>query len=248
MGTKSRYWPRSQSGTLEYYDSATKERVARMSPVVFYDDFITSPTAIPAGGAAESGCRWVDKIVSSNATVAGVADTANGIVQCAMASNSEAEGAFLYMDDNRQFLLTAGLIIEMRVKISVLPTSGGEAVWGLAGDYSAAPDNITYSAWFTADGGGEVYCEIDDGTTDSSATSGVTATAAQTKIYKIDFTDMASVKYYIDGVRVATGTTYAYTATGANATLQPFMGCDKASGAGLGTIQIDYVKIWSNRS
>ncbi|NIO43781.1 MAG: hypothetical protein GTO41_28665, partial [Burkholderiales bacterium] len=109
-------------------------------------------------------------------------------------------------------------------------------------------DAITYSAFFTADGSGAIICEVDDNATDSSAASGVTATAAQTKIYRIDFTDVTDVRFYIDGAHVATGTTFPYAATGANAILQPLVGCYKASGAGVGTVQCDYQKIWSQRS
>jgi len=121
-------------------------------------------------------------------------------------------------------------------------------VWGLVADYSAAPDDITYSVFFTADGSGEIFCESDDTATDQSATSGVTVTNTQWKVYRIDCRDVTSIKFYINGSRVASSTTFPFAGTGANATLQPYFGCYKASGAGLGTIQIDCVRIWQNRS
>jgi hypothetical protein len=247
MTTKARW----RNNMLEFYDSSTQERTAPVgAPVVFYDDFLGAGKAvIPVGGSAESGMAWAQKIVgAAPPTVAGVADAANGVVACTLTADVQAQTAALYMDDQRQFSLEQGLVFECRVKISVLPTLVAECVWGLAGDYNAVPDTVTYSAFFTADGTGEIFCEMDDNATDRSTTSGVTATAAQWKIYRIDATTVGDVLYYIDGVHVATGTTFAYAATGANAILQPFFSCYKASGAGLGTLQIDYVRIWQQRS
>jgi hypothetical protein len=231
------------------FDNEEYEHVLPFNPVCFYDDFLGAWTAVPdVAVALESGCEWAKKIVgAAPPTVALVADTAGGIAQCAMDATSEAQSAFIYMADDRRFIVTQGAVFEARVKVSVLPTLVGEAVWGLAADYDV-PDNITYSAWFTADGSGEIFCETDDTGTDQSATSGVTVLATDWKVYRIDFRDVTDVKFYINGSRVASGTTFPYAGTAANATLQPFLGCYKASGAGLGTIQVDYVRIWLNRS
>jgi hypothetical protein len=108
---------------------------------------------------------------------------------------------------------------------------------------------MAYSAWFTVDGSGEVFCETDDNATDRSVTSGVTVINTVGHYYKIDMSDVTSIKFYIDGVRVAAGTTFPFVAVGANALVQPFLGCYKvATSAGLGTIAIDYVKLWQKRS
>jgi len=233
------------------FDTEEYEHILPLNPVLFYDDFLGAYTAIPAAGALESGCVWADKIVTTLGapTVALVADAANGIAQCTLdVGQAEAESAFLYWADDRRIIITQGAVFEARVKVSVLPTLDAEAVWGLAGDYGV-PDNITYSAWFTADGSGEIFCETDDNTAgEQSVTSGVTVTNTQWKVYRIDFRDVTSIKFYINGSRVAASTTFAYTATGANATLQPFLGLYKAALAGDGAIQIDYVRIWQNRS
>lgn len=245
MSTKAEW----RGGILQYYDSATQERVQPLAPILFEDDFLGADAVIPAAASAESGCKWVKKIVgAAPPTVAIVADGANGIAQCALTSASQKQSADLLMDDQRQFSVEQGLVVEMRVRLSVLPTLVAELNFGLIGDWADGYDAITYSAFFTADGSGAITCEADDNATNSSVASGVTATAAQTKIYRIDFTDVTDVRYYIDGAHVASGTTIPYAATGANAVLQPFVGGYKASGAGLGTIQCDYVRIWGNRS
>lgn len=245
MSTRSKF----KNGILSFFDGTTHENVAPLAPVVFYDDFIGADTIIPAGGSEESGSKWSKKIVGAGPpTVAGVADAANGVAQCALTSASQKQDAGLYMGDQRQFSVTQGLVFETRVKLSVLPTLVAEAVIGLVGDWTDGLDAITYSAFFTADGDGAIVCEADDNATDSSVAAGVTATNAQWKIYRIDFSDVTNVKFYIDGNRVGGGTTIPYAATGANAILQPYIGLHKASGTGLGTIQCDYVRIWQNRS
>lgn len=236
-------------GNIRYYDRATYENRLVISDCSFYDDFLGANTAIPAAASSESGMPWVKKIVgAAPPTVAKMADAAGGWAQCALTSANQKQNADLLMDDQREWDLTKGFNFEARVKLSVLPTDVAEIVWGVFGDWADGPDAVTYSCFFTADGSGEVFCEMDDNATDRSATSGVTATALQTKIYRIDASDVSSVKFYIDGVQVATGTTFAYAATGANAILQPVFSCYKATGAGVGTIEVDYVRLWQARA
>jgi len=246
MSTKAEW----KSNKLGFFESTTHERVMRLAPVQFYEEFLGAYTTIPAGGAAESGCLWAHKQVLTGGTpvTAIKGDEVNGVCQCALDATSEEQEAIVYMDDNRQFSIEQGLIFETRVKIAVLPTLTAEAVFGLCGDYAKGPDNVTYSLFFTADGSGEVFCEADDNASDQSATSGVTATAAQTKIYRIDARDVTDIRFYIDGAHVASSTTFVYAATGANAILQPYFGLYKASGAGLGTIEVDYIRIWQDRA
>ncbi len=209
------------------------------------------PVSCVVTAIGQPGYPWAKKIVgAAPPTVAMVADTAGGVVQCALTADSQKQDAALFMDDDRRFLITQGVVFEARVKVSTLPTDVAEAVWGLVGDWADGPDNITYSIFFTADGSGLIYCEKDDGTggSDQSVTSGVTVTNTDWKVYRIDCRDVASIKFYINGVRVASSTTFPYIATGANATLQPYLGLYKATGTGTGTIQIDQVRIWGNRS
>lgn len=246
MSTKSEW----RNRILQFFENTTHERVGVMAPLVLYDDFLgAGNVVIPAAGAAESGMPWASKIVgAAPPTVAGVADAANGQISCALTADDQKQDAGLYMNDQRGLSLEQGLVFEARVRLSVLPTDVAEIVFGLIGDWADGPDAITYSAFFTADGSGEIFCEVDDNATDQSATSGVTATAAQWKIFRIEFFDVTDIRFYIDGVWVATGTTFAYAATGANAVLQPYFGPYKATGTGVGTLLVDYIRCWQMRS
>jgi hypothetical protein len=243
MATKSKWEDRR----AVIFDNEEYEHIHPLNPIYFYDDFLGAYTALPAGATPESGCTWATKIVGAG-TVALVADGATGIAQCALTNANQKQDAGLYWADDRRFLITQGVVFEARVKVSVLPTDVAEAVWGLIGDWADGPDNITYSVFFTADGSGEIFCEKDDDNTNQSATSGVTVLTTDWKVYRIDCRDVTSIKFYINGARVASGTTFPYVATGANATLQPYFGPYKATGTGVGTIQVDYVRIWGNRS
>jgi hypothetical protein len=73
--------------------------------------------------------------------------------------------------------------------------------------------------------------------------TGVTATAAAYNIYRIDFTTITDVKFYIDGVAVGSGTTFDMS-TGTGVMVQPYLMCYKSGGAGLGTLYVDYVRMW----
>lgn len=245
--TKCKYnW--YDTGRQAFYDSSTFETLLAQYPIHFYDDFLGADIVIPATGSDESGCKWTKKIVQTagSPTVAGVADTQNGLVACALDNTSEKQDAALHMDDQLTFSIAQGAIFEARIKLSVLPTLNGVASWGLWGDW--ADGGSAYRVGFEAAGSGAITCESDDNATDTPAASGVTATAAQWKIYRIDCTTQTDIRFYIDGSRVASSTTFANAASAANSKCQPHIGMYKASGAGLGTIQVDYVKIWQNRS
>jgi hypothetical protein len=233
------------TGWQMFYDGSTFETLYGSAPVVFSDEFLGAFTALPAAGSPESGCAWVVKD-TGDAVQSILADTAPGLAQLAVNATSQKQEAGLYMNDNRKFDLAAGVVWEARVKLETLPTGLAEMQWGMAGDYAEGGENITYSAMFDADGSGVVNAWTNS-TTANVAASVATVTATEWHTYRIDFTDLTSVKFYIDGEQVGGDTTFVWDATGANAVLQPYFYVYKASGNGVGTMQIDYVRIWSNR-
>jgi hypothetical protein len=245
MATRAKY----NGGVLDYYDNTTHERTARFAPVKFVDDFLGSDVVIPAAASPESGCKWVKKIVGAAPPTAGiVADGVNGLVECALTSASQKQNAEVYFNDELQFSVVQGLVFEARFALSVLPTDVAEAVIGLTSAWADGLDAATYSVFATCDGSGEIICEKDDNATDESATSGETLIASEYAIVRIDCTDVADIHFYVNGNRVAEGTTFDWAASAANSKVQPIFGVYKASGAGVGTLLVDYVKVWQNRS
>jgi len=236
------------------YDKSTAESVVPMFPIVFYDDFLGADTAIPAGGSEESGCKWATKIVA-NGTVAKEADAIGGVMALALTNADEAQGAGLYWGDQESLSLEKGLIFEARVTFSVLPTTGTEtvqAVFGLAGAYNVTPDTIDCNAWFRVESAAKtaLLWETDDNVTNDDDNDASTVLVAGTyNIYRIDATDTSAVKFYVDGVLVGTGSMAGLT--GAVGNVQPYFMVSKAkttAQTGTGTMKIDYVRIFQDRS
>jgi len=97
--------------------------------------------------------------------------------------------------------------------------------------------------FFVLDGSGAYVIYADDGATDNDAiATGITAAPGTYNILRIDCTDAADVKFYIDGVGVATSTTFDLS--DGTVTLMPNIMVTKAGGAGLCDVKIDYVRLW----
>jgi hypothetical protein len=241
--TKGKYI--GPTGNLTY--TVGSETVVAMAPVQFYDDFLGFEL-----NETESGSKgaWKTVEVSLNTAIAQLADGAGGQVALIMDVDNNDEDAVLYWGDQRAIDVSAQAVIEFRAKVSVLPTLTGQIVMGLCGDHNLDKDATLESCWFKLDGDGVVVCESDDTTNDNDdKASGVTVLATEWHVYRIDFTNLADVRFYIDGVRVATDTLFDMSnLAAAELVLQPYFSLDKTGDAGLGTLLLDYVRIWSNRS
>jgi len=240
----------SRDNVLEVFDKTSFERVRYDAPLAYYDDFVgAGAVVIPAAGSAESGVAWTKKIVgAAPPTVAGVADAAGGAIACTLTSTSEKQDAALYCGDQRNFDVTKGLVFEARFKFAVLPSAAAvQTVLGLSDDWIDGPDNASYYLQVGATANGALVYRSKDGVNTVSTSAGVTLTTADWAIVRIDASDVTDVAYYINGDRVNAAGSVAFAATGANAILQPYMSAYKASGTGVGTLYIDYVKIWTRR-
>lgn len=246
MKTKSAYnW--FGTGRQAFWDGATFETLKAMYPVEFYDDFIGADVVIPASGSVESGVAWSKKIVgAAPPTVAKTADGVNGMVDLALTSASQKQDAALHMNDELMFSIAQGAIFEARLALSTLPTDVAIASFGLWGAW--ADGGSAYRVGFEVPAGGVVTCESDDNATDTSAASSVTLVAGEYHVFRIDCTLQSAIKFYIDGDMVCRSTTFANAASASNSKAQPHVGLYKASGTGVGTISLDYVKVWQNRS
>ncbi len=244
---------RFRNQMAEAYSTATQERIPYGAEVVYIDDFLHGAgglATIPATSSEKNGFPWIKLIVgAAPPTVAVTADGANGIMQLATTSASQAQDATLSWGDQKAINLKAGLQIEMRVKFSVLPTTGVVAVFGVNGDHNLDKDASTEHAWFRAQASAAILAESDDTTNNNDDKStGVTVLTTDWKIYRIDFTTLADVRFFIEGDSVATATTFDMSnLTDAEAVMQPYFSLDKASGSGVGTMQVDYFKAWWKR-
>lgn len=238
---------RVEGARLAHFDYVSNETVHDNSPVIFRDDFVGAGAAVvPA--SAESGVFWLKKIVGAGPpTVAAVANQAGGVVACALTATSEKQDAALYAGDVLNFDMTKGLVWEARIKLSVLPSAAAsQMVIGLSSAWIDGPDNASYYVEFGAAGSGAIVVRKKDGVATTSTASGTTLTNSDWAILRIDASDVTAVRFYINGVETS-GSPVSFGATGANAILQPYAAMYKASGTSVGTLQIDYVKIWTNR-
>jgi len=232
-------------GSLGFYDESTFETLDIMKPIRWVEDFL----GVAGGGPFDGTTVW-DVVDVGGATQAITADSPNGVFKLHLAATSEAEDAVLYHGDNKTFDVGSGLIAEFRVNVAVNIGTGVTAVFGMAGDHNLAKDSVTEHAWFRLQASNAVLVETDDTTNDlDDKATGHTAVAGTYDIYRIDFTDLDDVKFYINGARVAGSTTFDMSnLTAAEQQMQPYFSLDKASGTGLGDLDIDYVKIWQDRS
>lgn len=242
MSTKSKWL----GGVLTYFDPAKKYRyTSRESAGSFRDDFLTYTTN-PGDGSRANGNPWTEDITGSAPPVISyVADGSGGILSCALTSGSEAQDATLHWDDNRHFDLDRGLIFQAYARATVLPTSNGTLHIALAGDHAAGLTNTTYNVGFTVLASGALSFNIDDNATQATVSTGLTLTVNQWYCFRIESLAKSNIRAYVDGVRVCGSTTFNYAGSaGANSTLQPFLGAYKASGTGVGTLQVDSVDLW----
>jgi hypothetical protein len=234
-------------GAQAFFDSVTRETFSIAKPKVVDDDFVGADVVIPASGSPESGTKWTKKIVgAAPPTVAKTADGVNGNVLCSLTADAQKQDAALHMNDELMCSIAQGAIIEMRLALTTLPTLLGVASFGLWGAW--ADGGSAYRVGFEVPAGGLVACESDDAVTDTSASSGVTMVAGTYYIFRIDTTIQTDIKFFINGNKVAGGTTFVNAASAANSKCQPHAGLYKASGAGLGVMSLDYVRIWQDRS
>lgn len=232
---------RFQAGKIEYWESTTHQRVHAVAPMVFREQF--------HGHTLDVTNRWTALSVGTGVAPAIITAIGGGALHVGLDSTSEAQDSGVFMNDVRQFDLNAGLVVDFRFKTIVVPTSGTRVVIGMAANHNLDKDTVVTSAWFSMDGDGELFCETDDTTNDESTTSGTTLTTSAFRTGRMDFTNIADVRFYLDGASVATGTTFDMSnLTSAEAIMQPYIMCDKASGSSLGQLYVTDITIFSDET
>lgn len=202
--------------------------------------------------------RWTVVETNLNTAIAVEADGVGGVCSLIVDSDDNTEIAALHWGDQESLDVNKGLVIEFRATFSTLPTYGGgtdevHAVMGVAGAHAAVSDDIDVNAWFRVEASDKtaLLWETDDDSTndDDNATSpAVTLVAGTYNIYRIDFTDLSAVKFYVDNVLVGTAENFS----GIDSTkgkVQPYFRASKVdSGTQTGTctMKIDYI-LWMQR-
>jgi hypothetical protein len=250
MSTSARYI----NGVLTFEDQALAgEQPFNLMPIVFEEDFIGAGHTAGVPTAATLGYAWIKKLVKTGGTPAVAIDgsVANATMTASIDATSEKQEALLYAADQRNWTLGQGLVFECRAKFPVLPTGVAKIVMGVTAAWADDPDTITNSAYFEAlaADNGLVKCRVADAAGATTiASSGITLGTTDFHIFRIEFKDLTSIAFFIDGNPVATGTKFPFTGAAAAQLMQPFFDVYKASGVGLGTLTVDFARLSQKRS
>lgn len=228
----------------------------------WYDDFLGVGTFVASAGLDP----WLITDTSSSGTPTYTrldhGETAGafrpGVAQLLLESTVEAQNVCLSFGDKLCFDINK--LRGFACGLKTVATTGGvkdsttTIAWGVTGDRNDAIDTIAYAALFrlaAATGSNVVVVESDDGTNNNDdVATGFTLTDDTWADFYIDFSDLASVKFFCglstNGLaRVAKGTTFDMSNYGA--ALQPFFQLQKTSDANTDALQIDYVRFWGVR-
>lgn len=231
------------------FDAATGETLARFSTVILDEDFVGPSHTAGFPTTATVGYPWIKKTVQTGGSpsVAAIANAAGGIIRQSLDATSEKQEASLYAADVLNWDMTKSATFEARISNHVVPTGVVEMVFGLHSAWIDGPDNASFYVRFQQLSSGVVNVQKKDGvaTTSVAAVPAVTMAVDVFHIFRIDATDPTNVQFFIDNVQVGSAN---FGATGANAILQPYISVYKASGVGVGTIDIDMIQLGANRS
>lgn len=211
--------------------------------LIFFEDFLAD---LPAAGTAING--GMTKVETNGLGVTS-SDQANGVAKFAFDAVAEAATAALYLV-NAPFDIDQNPVFETKLAVYDIGDDGALDInFGLASDTHATDfDSVAVYAAFHLDGTDlSVLCQSDDGTTTVAATDSTVDLVDDTfAVFKIDASDKADVKFYINGSRVLSGTTFdisAYTGT-----LTPIVHVEKTSNDTTVDVRVDWIRVTSERA
>ena len=213
---------------------------------IVYDDFNGAVATFPT--SADPATPWLVADTSSAGSPVYTKGTSEATLT--LAATSEVENVCLSFGDALDIDIDDIQRVEMRVKISASTmTSGSILAFGLGSARNDTLDSVTANAWFRMEGANSttlVYCESDDGVNDNDDKSSGVTLGTTFKEFVIDFTGgKSNVKFFIDGQRVASTTTFDMSNYSAG--LQPIVQIQKAANTNANGVVVDYVKIVAKR-
>lgn len=214
---------------------------------IVYDDFNGAVATFPT--SADPATPWLVADTSAAGTPVYTKGTSEATLT--LAATNEVENVCLSFGDALDIDIDDIQRVEMRVKISASTfTSGSILAFGLGSARNDTLDSVAANAWFRMEGANSttlVYCESDDGVNDNDDKSSGVTLGTTFKEFVIDFTGgKSNVKFFIDGQRVASTTTFDMSNYSAG--LQPIVQIQKAANTNTNGIVIDYVKITAKRA
>lgn len=208
-----------------------------------------------AGDTPNNPWTLQDRVSATGSqTVDFVTDTADGEIQLKHTANAQAEEASLDWNDHLAINLSQQPLVEMRVKVimtgsDALGSADQRALFGVGTAYASTLDNVTNHAWFRIEGANDdLLAQTDDGTNDESVDTTEDLLSDNYRTLAIDFADLSDVKFFVDGVRVLSGTKFDMSNVSANTLVQPLCVLQKDGGSEQEDLRVDYAKIVQRRT
>ena len=212
--------------------------------LTFCEDFL-GPQTLTA--SPSNGDVWDIADTSSAGTPTYTVGGINGEATITFDNTSEVQNVCLFQSDVLNYDIDLIQRIEFRVKTVASLDSATSLAFGLCTARNDAIDSLSAHASFRLIGSNSIVVESDDGTTDKDDVATGTTLVATYKKFVIDFTGgKSNVKFYVDGARVASATTFDMSAhtTG----LQPYVQLQKTADTNTDSVTIDYIEIVSKRA
>ena len=227
-----------------YHKGLYSETIQPFGECYFYDDFWTK---------LEVATFWTLEDTGAATELWSGTPGPGGWAELTL-SGGAVETAGIDCGDVLCFSMDYGLQFETKAMPLVLPTATGELWIGVANanvETTIVGAGPTIHAFFVMDGSGIVTIFTDDGAVagahnNEAVATGVTLTAGVGACFRIDFTDVTNVKFYINGKRVAAGTTFNMNSAVVGRLVQPMLQAINFA-ASVGTLSADYVRIWQER-
>jgi hypothetical protein len=206
-------------------------------------DRAQSYTTTPAG---EFGWTIADTSTAGTPTYLNLTED-GGAVKLASDAQNEAQNVCLYQNDVLPFDWAKIQFVEWTLKIPVTATTTETFVWGLGNARNDVIASITEKFLFKVLGSGSLTAVVIDTKDGTTAVTGTATGATLSTTYKkfgIDFTNgLSDVRAYVDGSRVASGTTFNMSALTAGNNCQLMAQIQKTPAADQPTMQITRVAI-----
>lgn len=189
---------------------------------------------------------WTIADTSSSGTPTYLCVTEDGgAATLTIAATSEAENVCLYFNDVLPWDLANLQYVKFVAKVSGIDAVT-TLVMGVGSARNDTPDSVATNAWFRMEGSvstSNVVVETDDAVTDNDDKATGQTLAAVYKTFLIDFTNgLVDVRFYIEGERVAAGTTFNMSSLTAGLNVQPMVQIQKASGTGVPAVTVALVE------